>query len=38
MAIQIRYFDRVENRVKTCYLDSKCFGHAAYQDLFIQFT
>ena len=38
MAIQIRYFDRVENRVKGRCLDSKCFGHATHQDLFIQFT
>ena len=36
--ILIRYFDHVENRVKVLYLDSKFFGHATLQDLFIQFT
>ena len=36
--ILIRYFDHVENRVKVRYLDSTFFGHAALQDLFIQFT
>ena len=36
--ILIRYFDHVENRVKVRYLDSKFFGHATHQDLFIQFT
>ena len=38
MDIIIRYFDHVENRVKVRYLDSKFFGHATHQDLFIQFT
>ena len=38
MDILIRYFDHVENRVKVRYLDSKFFGHATHQDLFIQFT
>ena len=38
MDILIRYFDHVENRAKVCYLDSKFFGHATHQDLFIQFT
>ena len=38
MEILIRYFDHVEDRVKICYLDSKIFGHATHQDLFIQFT
>ena len=38
MDILIRYFDHVENRVKVRYLDSTFFGHAALQDLFIQFT
>ena len=37
MDILIRYFDHIENRVKVCYLDSKIFGHATHQDLFIQF-
>ena len=37
MDILIRYFDHVENRVKVRYLDSKFFGHATHQDLFIQF-
>ena len=37
MDILIRYFDHEENRVKVRYLDSKIFGHATHQDLFIQF-
>ena len=37
MDILIRHFDYIENRVKVCYLDSKCFGDATHQDLFIQF-
>ena len=35
MDLLIRYFDHVEDRVKVCYLDSKFFGHAIHQDLFI---
>ena len=38
MDVLIRYFDHVEDRVKVRYLDSKIFGHATHQDLFIQFT
>ena len=30
-------FDHVEHRVKVHYLDSKFFGPATHQDLFIQF-
>ena len=30
-------FDHVEHRVKVHYLDSKFFGHATHQGLFIQF-
>ena len=37
MGILIRYFDHVENRAKVSYLDSKFFGHAIHQDLFILF-
>ena len=38
MDILIRYFHHVEDRVKVRYLDSKFFGRATHQDLFIQFT
>ena len=38
MDILIRYFDHVEDRVKVRYVESKCFGHATHQYLFIQFT
>ena len=38
MDILIRYFDCLENRMKVHYLDSKLFGHATHQNLFIQYT
>ena len=38
MDILIRNFDHVEDSVKVRYVDSKIFGHATHQDLFIHFT
>ena len=38
MDILIKHLDHVEDRMKVRYLYSKIFGHATYQDLFIQFT
>ena len=37
MDILIRYFEHVEDRVKVRCLDSKYFGHATHQYLFMQF-
>ena len=37
MDILIRYFEHVEDRVKVHCLDSKYFGHATHQYLFMQF-